>query len=274
MERRRQILKDARTDFNKDYDRFGRLTPGGSRKLERTYRADFNKDPSIQTFKQARSQWSSAVNAAQQNTRAADVSLVYAIAKIYDPTSVVREGEYNMVIKNTNALPAMLVNYIKSVTEGKSALSAKAKQDLISAAAGRMEGYRNNTRYLRDRVSYLAERDNLDPKAIYSVEEFQESYDPSELTFKDTTPGATDFNKVRINTENLSTTSDKQLSRLFRRMQKDPNRYSPFEINAVGEEIKKEGSLMGKLYDEWERSFGTKTQDAETSDIGSEVGVG
>lgn len=243
LERRRNIIKESRTDFNKDYSKDGKLLPRGARKLEKEFRGEFNKDPSVKQLRQALPQWTSALKSARLNTRAADVSLVYAIAKIYDPTSVVREGEYAMVIRNSNNLPDFLQGYIKSVTAGKSALSAQAKNDLLSAAAGRMNGYRDNSRFARASADYAAKRDNLDLQAIYNREEFSQSYDISKENFADTKPLKVNLLRTnqRITQEMLQKADDTDLAALAKQMMRLPDRYSNAEVTAIRAAVKARG---------------------------------
>lgn len=82
------------------------------------------------------------VEASQHNTKAADLNLVYGLAKIFDPTSVVKEGEVWMV-KNTANLPDYIVGAINGINGGQQLQGATRKAMLIEAQS-RINSYKSN----------------------------------------------------------------------------------------------------------------------------------
>lgn len=70
-------------------------------------------------------------------TPAGDLNLIYAMGKVLDPGSVVREGEMSLV-QNSGALSErMLGSYMKQV-QGGAALTPKQRQELIGMLSGRV----------------------------------------------------------------------------------------------------------------------------------------
>jgi hypothetical protein len=80
--------------------------------MEDTLRKEFDARAEVKGFKEVAVAFGSAMKAA--DNRAGDLNIVYALAKTFDPGSVVREGESVMVVSATN-LPGRvegLLNYV------------------------------------------------------------------------------------------------------------------------------------------------------------------
>lgn len=80
--------------------------------MEDTLRKEFDARPEVKGFKEVAVAFGSAMKAA--DNKAGDLNIVYALAKTFDPGSVVREGESVMVVSATN-LPGRvegLLNYV------------------------------------------------------------------------------------------------------------------------------------------------------------------
>lgn len=80
--------------------------------MEDTLRKEFDARPEVKGFKEVAVAYGSAMKAA--DNKAGDLNIVYALAKTFDPGSVVREGESVMVVNATN-LPGRvegLLNYV------------------------------------------------------------------------------------------------------------------------------------------------------------------
>lgn len=103
-------------------------------------------------------------DAAQRGTRASDLNLVYGLAKIFDPGSVVREGEMIMV-RNAGALPDQLLGYINSLNGG-SGLTPATRKAVMAEAEGRAQGYSNAWEAVRSQTERTAQEFNLNPKNV------------------------------------------------------------------------------------------------------------
>lgn len=66
-----------------------------------------------------------------------DLALIFYIAKMLDPTSVVREGE-QMIIRNTGALPDKFLNYFQRLQTGK-AFTKDQRKDILGFAKRKMD---------------------------------------------------------------------------------------------------------------------------------------
>lgn len=95
--------------------------------------------PSYKNYQQAFPVYRSMFDTAGRNTRASDLNLVYGLGKIFDPNSVVREGEMVMV-KNTASLPDWLQGAINQVNGG-AALQPDTRKAIMQEAHTRMRSY-------------------------------------------------------------------------------------------------------------------------------------
>lgn len=95
--------------------------------------------PSYKSYTAALPAWKSMVDAAQRDDKAADLNMVYALAKIMDPTSVVREGEIQMA-NDTQGYADKLNGFIKSI-QGEGRLAPAARQGLLQEAQSRMQAF-------------------------------------------------------------------------------------------------------------------------------------
>jgi hypothetical protein len=66
-----------------------------------------------------------------------DLALIFYIAKMLDPTSVVREGE-QMIIRNTGALPDKFISYFTRLKDGK-AFTKDQRRNILEFAKRKMD---------------------------------------------------------------------------------------------------------------------------------------
>lgn len=96
--------------------------------------------PSYKTYQNAVPSFNSMVDNLDKTTKASDLDFVYAMAKIYDPTSVVREGE-QVLVNKTASLPDQFLGLIGQVNGGQ-ALQPETRRALIEAARTRVNEYK------------------------------------------------------------------------------------------------------------------------------------
>lgn len=96
--------------------------------------------PSYKNYAQAIPAYNSVVDAARRDTKAADLNLVYGLAKIMDPGSVVREGELQMA-NDTQGVAERLIGMVKSINGG-ARLGPKARAALLAEAQSRMGSFK------------------------------------------------------------------------------------------------------------------------------------
>ena len=75
----------------------GPLLPEDRRKLIMNLRSDIRQEPTFKTYQDVRNGYQNVQEGATANNAQGDLAIVYGIAKILDPGSVVREGEFATV---------------------------------------------------------------------------------------------------------------------------------------------------------------------------------
>ena len=127
-------------------------------------RREIHQLTSYKNWAQAEPIYRTMVDAATRDTKAADLNLVYGLGKIFDPNSVVREGEM-VLVKDTAALPDWLVGSINSINGG-ARLQPETRKAIMAEARSRAEQYRNLA--VGDTAPYrgIAERNRINPDDI------------------------------------------------------------------------------------------------------------
>lgn len=119
-------------------------------KAETDLRKEFADLPEVKNYKAAYPSFQAVKQAATRTGPQADINLIYGIAKLYDPTSVVREGEY-ATIANSQSIPEKVKSLAQQLAGGGK-LTPKTKQDLMKEAASRIGTY--ETEYQKSKGSY------------------------------------------------------------------------------------------------------------------------
>lgn len=102
-------------------------------------RKEFQSLPEVQNYKLAFPSFKAIQSASMRNNPQADINLIYGLAKLYDPTSVVREGEYN-TIANSQAIPDWLKGQAQRLVGG-GRLSGETKRQIMVEANQRIKAY-------------------------------------------------------------------------------------------------------------------------------------
>jgi hypothetical protein len=97
--------------------------------------------PSYRSFSEAIPVYQSMVEASQNDTKPADLNMVYGLAKLFDPGSVVREGEMIMV-KNAQNLPDRLLALINEANS-KGRFSPQLRNEIMQEAQSRVQAYQS-----------------------------------------------------------------------------------------------------------------------------------
>ena len=104
-------------------------------KNEQDLRKEFEGLPEVKSYKQAFPALAAIRDAAKRNTTQSDINIVYGLAKLYDPNSVVREGEYATVANSPN-IPERLKGYAQYL-QGGGRLTPEVKAQILAEAEGR-----------------------------------------------------------------------------------------------------------------------------------------
>jgi hypothetical protein len=126
-------------------------------------RKEFDGLPEVKNYNLVIPTYQRAVNA--PNTRAGDLSLVYALGKIFDPGSVVREGE---LILSKDAAPwlAKIVASTNSQINGAGAINAETRKEIIAAMQGQVESLRSQYDMRREQFSSYASDYGAEPFSV------------------------------------------------------------------------------------------------------------
>lgn len=158
---RGQDLVDARArDANKI------SADGNVIKAETDVRKEFNDLPEVKNYKMAFPAYKAISEAATRSNPQADISLIYGLAKLYDPTSVVREGEYN-TIANSQAIPEWLKGQAQAVMGG-GRLTPETKRQIMTEATGRVVTYQSEFEKARKTYESVVKDRGGDPAKVFT----------------------------------------------------------------------------------------------------------
>lgn len=113
--------------------------------------------PAYKNIAQAAPVYKSMTEAAGRDTRAADVNLIYGLAKIMDPGSVVRESEMT-VAQAVATLPQQLKATIESQLSSTGRLTPEVREAIMQEAHGRMGAYSTEFGQVTDMFRGIAKR--------------------------------------------------------------------------------------------------------------------
>jgi hypothetical protein len=134
-------------------------------KITSQLRQEIQGLPSYKNFAQAAPVYRSMVDAAGRDNRASDVHMIYGMAKIMDPGSVVRESEMS-VAQAIATIPQRLQAEVKSQIEATGRLSPEVRQALMEEARSRVDSYK--TSFDQDAGMYrgIVDRNRMDARDV------------------------------------------------------------------------------------------------------------
>lgn len=158
---RGQNLTNARADEANRIAAKGNLIKG-----ETDLRKEFEGLSEVKNYKLAYPSFAAIKSASQRDTPQSDINLIYGIAKLYDPTSVVREGEY-ATIANSQSIPEKIKGMAKQLAGGGK-LTQETKKQLMTEAENRLKVFEDE--YLKAQGTFggIAQDRGLNPKAVFS----------------------------------------------------------------------------------------------------------
>jgi hypothetical protein len=100
------------------------------------------------------------------NTPAGDIDMIYAVGKIMDPNSVVREGELNLVIAAGSPAQKLqgMVNYVK----GGGRLAPEQRAQLMDTITNRTGALKQQYDAARGSYEDIVKRQGLDPAQVFT----------------------------------------------------------------------------------------------------------
>jgi hypothetical protein len=144
-----------------------RIAAGGNVfKAETDLRKEFADLPEVKGYKAAVPAFNAIEDAARRNNPQADINLIYGLAKLYDPTSVVREGEY-ATIANSQAIPDWLKGQAQRL-QGGGRLTPDTKAQILREARGRIGSYEREYQGAQQVYDRIATERGGDPRNVFT----------------------------------------------------------------------------------------------------------
>lgn len=144
----------------------GEMSPANN-EFTASVRKEIQNLPSYKKYAESSPVYSSMLDASKRDTKGADLNMVYALAKIFDPTSVVREGEVKMA-SDMGSIQEYLNGVVRSMG-GSGRLTPEVRQHLLDEGYSRMAAHRSV--FDSDLSTYkgIAERQKMNPADILPV---------------------------------------------------------------------------------------------------------
>jgi len=132
--------------------------------LETDYRKEFTGLPEVKEFNSALSAYNSMVNAAGRGTGVGDTQLITLYYKTIDPTSTVRESEFEN-LANAGAFGDRVSTWVQGWTKG-SKLSPAQRQEIIALAGQNIKARAGQIEPVAKQYRGIAEREGIDYRNI------------------------------------------------------------------------------------------------------------
>jgi hypothetical protein len=146
---------------------------------------DFNNVPDVKKYQNAQSMWRSMQDAAIDDTTQADQNMVIALAKIYDPDSVVRDKETDQIVATGGAFDE-LSGYLAYLRNDPNArLSRSVRQGMMKQAFSRLNGYYSGVQEASQYFTQKAKRWNYRPEDVVRPFEAPMAFDPEKVVGRD-----------------------------------------------------------------------------------------
>ncbi len=144
-----------------------RDTPASQFQMANKLADDFNQLKPVKDYREVVPIFQSMQETAGRNDRISDLNLVYGLAKLMDPTSVVREGEQIMV-RNAQGLPDWLKGMINGANGG-SAFVPEQRARIMREAESRVSSYKQQYDGIAQQFTERAQRFGLDPRNVLTT---------------------------------------------------------------------------------------------------------
>ena len=128
-------------------------------------RKEFAALPEVKAIKEIIPAQQSATDAIKRDTAQADINLIYATAKIFDPTSVVREGEYATV--NNSQPPAERFQGLISHLTGGGKLTPATRRALLAEVNSRANAAKGSYDAARTAYGEVAQRRGYNERDVF-----------------------------------------------------------------------------------------------------------
>lgn len=134
-------------------------------KVSGELRKEFNQLPQVKSYGEVQPVIQSAREAVKDDTAAADLNIIYAAAKIFDPTSVVRESETTMVVNSGSPAQRFMGQW--DYVAGGGRLTPQARKQLMAQIESRARGYESGYKAARKAYEGVASKVGADPAQVF-----------------------------------------------------------------------------------------------------------
>ena len=132
---------------------------------ETALRKEFADLPEVKKYKAAIPAYKAIEEAAKSRNPQADINLIYGLAKLYDPDSVVREGEY-ATIANSQAIPEWLKGQAQALIGGGK-LTDETKRQVLQQARIRFDTFRSEYDGAKTSFDAIAKDRGFNPANVF-----------------------------------------------------------------------------------------------------------
>lgn len=147
---------------------------------------DYANVPDVKKLQNAQSMWRSMQDAATRDTSQADLNMIIAMAKLFDPDSVVRTEEGKMVELTGTAPDSVKAAFMYMIGKPGSRLSRKTRQGMMQEAFSRMTGYHKGVQEAAKWYTDKANRRGWNPADIVRPFEAPQPFDLELVVGSDT----------------------------------------------------------------------------------------
>jgi hypothetical protein len=131
---------------------------------EKKLRDEFTAHPNTKSFDVVDNYFERGVKLAQKETSAGDMGLIFALMKVYDPTSTVREGEY-ATASNSGSIPQQFLNIYNKAKDGQK-LQPEQRAQFVETMAEAAEVQHKKLMGTAAQYKSIAEASGLDPNKV------------------------------------------------------------------------------------------------------------
>ena len=142
---------------------------------------DFTNTPDVKNFQNGQSMWLSMQDAAATDTAQADLNMIIAAAKLFDPTSVVRTEE-GKAVELTGDAPSSIKGYFQYLIGTPGArLSKTTRQGLMNEAYSRINSYYKGVQQASTYYGEKARRWGYNPADVVRPFDAPQPFDPEKV---------------------------------------------------------------------------------------------
>lgn len=135
-----------------------------TRKAEGDLRKELQGNKVYKDYEDAQVAFDKVKAAAADPNAQSDIALIYAVMKVFDPGSVVKETEF-ATAANAGGVPERIRNYFNRTRNGER-LSAEQRAEFVKVAEGQLGAYRQAYERLAESYKGLASGSGIDPNRV------------------------------------------------------------------------------------------------------------